>query len=113
MIREITMLEKPEETVAELIQFIRESVRKRGAKGVIVGNSGGVDSAAVIFLAVKALGKNHVRTLYMPERDTAKETARDAMNEETGEMDEGIDHFTVYFRKADIGLKGLYFWVMV
>jgi NAD synthase len=79
MIREITMLEKPEETVAELIQFIRESVRKRGAKGVIVGNSGGVDSAAVIFLAVKALGKNHVRTLYMPERDTAKETARDAM----------------------------------
>jgi len=35
------------------------------------------------------------------------------MNEETGEMDEGIDHFTVYFRKADIGLKGLYFWVMV
>ena len=35
-------------------------------KGVVVGNSGGKDSAVVIALCVKALGKENVLTVAMP-----------------------------------------------
>lgn len=48
------------------IQWIREYVEKIGAKGVVVGNSGGKDSATVIAMATKALGKEHVVTVAMP-----------------------------------------------
>lgn len=48
------------------MQWIREYVEKIGAKGVVVGNSGGKDSATVIAMATKALGKEHVVTVAMP-----------------------------------------------
>lgn len=48
------------------IQWIREYVEKIGAKGVVVGNSGGKDSATVIAMATKALGKEYVVTVAMP-----------------------------------------------
>ena len=48
------------------INWIREYVNKTGAKGVVVGNSGGKDSAVVIAMATKALGKDKVITISMP-----------------------------------------------
>ncbi len=48
------------------INWIREYVNKIGAKGVVVGNSGGKDSAVVIAMATKALGKDRVITISMP-----------------------------------------------
>ena len=48
------------------IKWIREYVEKTGAKGVVVGNSGGKDSAVVIAMATKALGKENVLTIAMP-----------------------------------------------
>ena len=41
------------------IKWIKEYVQKTGAKGVVVGNSGGKDSATVIAMSVKALGKEN------------------------------------------------------
>ena len=49
-----------------IIDWIRSYVKKSGAKGVVVGNSGGKDSAVVISLCVKALGKENVLTVAMP-----------------------------------------------
>lgn len=46
--------------------WIKEYVEKAGAEGVVVGNSGGKDSAVVIALAQKALGKDKVITIAMP-----------------------------------------------
>lgn len=48
------------------IEWIKKYVEKTGAKGVVVGNSGGKDSATVIAMAVKALGKEKVLAISMP-----------------------------------------------
>ncbi|MGN1301195.1 MAG: NAD(+) synthase [Clostridia bacterium] len=49
-----------------IVDWIKTYVKNAGAKGVVVGNSGGKDSAAVIGLCVKALGKDNVLTVAMP-----------------------------------------------
>ena len=48
------------------ISWIKEYVKSSGTKGVVVGNSGGKDSATVIAMAVSALGKENVLTVTMP-----------------------------------------------
>lgn len=48
------------------IEWIKDYVEKSGAKGVVVGNSGGKDSATVIAMATKALGNDKVITVAMP-----------------------------------------------
>ena len=49
-----------------VVDWIRNYVEISGAKGVVIGNSGGKDSAVVIALCVKALGKENVLTVAMP-----------------------------------------------
>lgn len=48
------------------IKWIKEYVNKTGAKGVVVGNSGGKDSATVIAMLAKAIGKENVLAVSMP-----------------------------------------------
>ena len=48
------------------IKWIKKYVQKTGAKGVVLGNSGGKDSATVLAMAVKALGKENVLAVSMP-----------------------------------------------
>ncbi len=50
----------------KIIRFIREQAK--GATGVVVGVSGGIDSAAVAALCARALGSGSVMLLLMPER---------------------------------------------
>ena len=45
-------------------------------RGVVVGLSGGVDSSVVAALCVRALGKERVFGLYMPERDSSDDSLR-------------------------------------
>ncbi|ASI99505.1 NAD+ synthase [Thermococcus celer] len=52
--------------VEKLVSFIRERVKEAGASGVVVGISGGIDSATVAYLATKALGGEKVLGLIMP-----------------------------------------------
>ena len=54
------------EVVNKLISFIKEKTEEIGVKGVIIGISGGVDSATVAYLATKAIGKEKVLGLVMP-----------------------------------------------
>lgn len=46
-----------EEEAEKAIKWIKEYVEKTGAKGVVVGNSGGKDSATLLAMATKALVK--------------------------------------------------------
>lgn len=49
-----------------VINWIKNYVKNSGSKGVIIGNSGGKDSAVVIGLCVKALGKENVLSVALP-----------------------------------------------
>ncbi len=62
-----------EEDVADLTGFIRTTIGKIGCKGVVVGLSGGVDSATVTKLCVDALGPEKVLNVFMPSRVTPVE----------------------------------------
>ena len=55
-----------------LVLGVRDYVNKNGFPGVIIGLSGGVDSALVLALAVDALGADKVRTVMMASRYTAE-----------------------------------------
>jgi len=50
---------------------VRDYIGKNGFPGVILGLSGGIDSALVLAVAVDALGKDKVRTVMMPSPYTA------------------------------------------
>lgn len=55
--------------------MLTETVLRRfRKKGLVVAMSGGIDSSVVAGLAVRALGKERVFGLLMPERDSASET---------------------------------------
>jgi NAD+ synthase len=51
-----------------LARFIKEEVEKAGFRKVVVGISGGVDSALSAFLGVEALGRENVIGISMPYR---------------------------------------------
>jgi len=55
-----------EKTVELIVEFIKEEVGKARAKGVVLGISGGIDSALVGKLCVMALGDDNVQGLFMP-----------------------------------------------
>ena len=60
------MIKNIEKEVEQITKWIKEYVEASHSKGVVVGNSGGKDSATVIALATKALGKDRVITIAMP-----------------------------------------------
>lgn len=57
---------------------IRDYVDKSGFKGVVIGLSGGIDSALCAALSVDALGPSRVRCVMLPYRFTSQESLTDA-----------------------------------
>ena len=53
---------------------IRDYVAANRKKGAVVALSGGIDSSVTAFLCVRALGKDKVFGLHMPERESSSET---------------------------------------
>jgi NAD+ synthase len=64
--------------VAVLTDFIRDAVATSATEGVVVGLSGGVDSALAAALAARALGPSRVHAFVLPYRTSNPESARDA-----------------------------------
>lgn len=62
------MLERKilEKEAENAIKWIKDYVENTGAKGIVIGNSGGKDSATVLAMAVKAIGKENVLAVSMP-----------------------------------------------
>src|SRR5262249_38062284 len=67
-----------EEVYQALVIGARDYVRKNGFQSVIIGLSGGIDSALTACVAVDALGAEHVTCVFMPTRYSSAESARDA-----------------------------------
>jgi len=61
-----------------LVLGVRDYVSKHGFPGVVMGLSGGVDSALTLAIAVDALGKDCVHAVMMPSRYTSPMSLADA-----------------------------------
>lgn len=71
-------LERLPEIYQALVLGIRDYIGKNGFGGVVLGLSGGIDSALTLALAVDALGAERVRTVMMPSPYTADISLADA-----------------------------------
>ncbi len=76
--KKVVSMSGPEEVYNALILGTGDYVRKNGFDGVIIGMSGGVDSALVTTIAVDALGKERVHGVFMPSLYTSRESFEDA-----------------------------------
>jgi NAD+ synthase (glutamine-hydrolysing) len=94
---------------------VRDYVRKNGFKGVVLGLSGGIDSALTAVIAVDALGAENVQVVLMPSRYTADISTQDAaaMAENLGichhliPIDGPFEAFTDALSPAFEGLQAL------
>ena len=75
-----------------LTSGIHEHVRKNGFTDVVLGLSGGMDSALVAALAVDALGKEHVHGVMMPSPWSSEGSITDS---ELLAANLGMETFTV------------------
>ena len=73
-----------EQVYLGLVLGLRDYVRKNGFEQVVLGLSGGIDSAFVTVLASDALGPEAVRTLAMPSPYSSPESLDDAKQVATG-----------------------------
>jgi len=69
----------PERATEKIVEFVRRVVEEAGAEGVVLGLSGGVDSALVAALCAKALGGDRVLGVIMPTEFTPREDVEDAV----------------------------------
>jgi len=95
----------------ELQNFIKDQVfDKFKRKGTVVGISGGIDSALTCALCTKAIGKDNVLGVLMPEKDSKSESAIYARNlcEKLGvrfvtiDITNILDSFNVYSTREQI-----------
>lgn len=77
---------------AVLADFVRDGVSTAQAAGVVVGLSGGVDSALAAALAVRALGPERVHGFLLPYRTSSADSRSDA---EAVARQLGIPHRTI------------------
>ena len=91
----ISKIPNLEESVYQaLVTGVRDYVQKNGFPGVVVGLSGGVDSALTLAIAVDALGADSVQAMLMPSRYTREISIEDAIAE--------VDALGVAHRIVDI-----------
>jgi NAD+ synthase len=64
--------------IEKACEFIRNTVEKANSTGVVLGLSGGIDSAVVAYLAVKALGVSNVKGYILPSKTTSVQDLEDA-----------------------------------
>lgn len=89
--------------IEKATDFIKQKVNEANAKGVVLGLSGGIDSAVVAYLAVKALGSSKVHAYILPSDTTSQQDLDDAIlvKEKLGISGEilSIEDFHVNFIK--------------
>lgn len=64
-----------------LVMGVKDYINKNGFKGVVLGLSGGIDSALVLAIAADALGPERVEAVMMPYRYTSDMSVEDAGEE--------------------------------
>jgi NAD+ synthetase len=74
----VLALDEPEEIHNALVLGLRDYIRKCGFQNVVIGLSGGIDSALTAALAVESLGAEHVTGIAMPSQFSSQGSIDDA-----------------------------------
>jgi len=98
----------PEATARILTGFLRTELERTGLTKLVVGLSGGLDSAVSAFLAAGALGPENVRAVMMPYRSSSAESVSHAglvvdrlgIDSETVDISAMVDGFESVTRQA-------------
>ncbi len=69
----------PAQAIAVIIGFIRAQLEQTGFERLVVGLSGGVDSATVAYLSARAIGPDNLLAVRMPYRSSSPEAETDAL----------------------------------
>jgi NAD+ synthase len=101
--------------VERLCSFILQQVRAMKRDGIVVGLSGGIDSALCAAICVEALGKDRVFGLILPERESnpvsaeyaAKHAEKLGIETETVDITPTLEAFGTY-QKRDEVIKGVF-----
>lgn len=112
--KDVLKLDCEKETTS-LCSFVKEQVVKMRCDGVVVGLSGGIDSAVCAAVCVEALGKDNVLGLLLPEKDSnpkseeygAKHARKLGIATERVEITPTLTAFGTY-AKRDKVVKGLF-----
>ena len=91
---EIDLSIDPKEVSTIIKEFIKTYVQNSGCKGVVIGMSGGVDSAVTAILCRMALGKKNSICLFLPDETTPKQDFK--------HFEILVDKFDVDYDKRDI-----------
>lgn len=70
---------EPKQAVDVIVAFIRSQLRQAGFERLVIGLSGGVDSATVAFLAARAIGADNLLAVRMPYRTSSEASETDAL----------------------------------
>ena len=87
-----------------LVLGTRDFVRKNGFTDVVIGLSGGIDSALVAAVATESLGPQHVHGVLMPSRYSSDHSVSDAI---ALADNLGIEHRTIGIEPAHLALMGM------
>jgi NAD+ synthase len=101
--------------VERICEFIQQELRNMKRDGIVVGLSGGIDSALCGALCVKALGKDKVFGLILPEKESnpvsaeyaAKHAQKLGIETETVDITPTLEAFGTY-RKRDDVIRGIF-----
>ncbi|MEO6967090.1 MAG: NAD+ synthase [Rhodanobacteraceae bacterium] len=80
-----------------LVRGVRDYVRKNGFEGVLLGLSGGIDSALTLAIAVDALRPDHVTAVMLPSRYTSELSKRCARSQA---QTLGVEHLDLSIEPA-------------
>ncbi len=58
-----------------IVSFIKDQIRSMHRKGIVIGLSGGIDSALSASLSVRAVGRENVLALLLPDRESSPQSA--------------------------------------
>ena len=70
---------EPAQAVEVIVGFIRSQMEQTGFRRIVIGLSGGVDSATVAFLAARAVGADNLLAVRMPYRTSSEASETDAL----------------------------------
>lgn len=104
----------PARATEACVSFIRATMADTGLDGVVVGLSGGIDSAVAAALAVKALGPERVHALRLPYRTSSQASLHDAaavadvlgLDAQTFDITPVVDAFLAHHADADAVRRG-------